>query len=110
LWNNTTQALNLLKLEEKAEPGGIGPHRRISFKFEYLGKFKFIFKTALGYQYQRIGGHVSMKKTRDKISRVSVPLRATCAGRDTSTASAPAFWDDRSAKNPNGTPSIEKFR
>jgi hypothetical protein len=30
-------------------PGG-GPHQGICFKFEYLGEFEFIFKTALGYE------------------------------------------------------------
>ncbi len=46
-------------------------HRGMDYKFEYFSKFKFIFKTALGYEAGGLG------TSRVKIARVSVPLRTS---------------------------------
>jgi hypothetical protein len=50
-------------------PGGGGPQRGISFKFEYLGEFKFIFETALRYESRGQETCFDEKNCMQKISR-----------------------------------------
>jgi hypothetical protein len=47
------QASDVLQLAKRPILGGGGTHRRIEFKFEYLGKFEFILERALRYQSER---------------------------------------------------------
>ncbi len=62
-------------LKTKADPQGWGQHWGIGLVFEYLGEFKFIFKTAL--ENESVGWETCLdEKTRGKISRHIVCLAA----------------------------------
>jgi hypothetical protein len=52
-----------------------GPHLGIGFKFEFLGEFEFIFEKALGLESVGWGTCFVLKKTEEKISRDTVPLK-----------------------------------
>ncbi len=43
---------------------GVGATTGISFKFEYIGDFEFIFETALGYESGGLGAYFEVKNIR----------------------------------------------
>ncbi len=67
-------------MKEKADPVREGAHPGISFEFEYLGKFKFLFETALGY-LSECCEHVLIKKPEANFTCVSVPLSPSLTKR-----------------------------
>ncbi len=67
------QALDLLYLEEKGRSPGVG-HTGGSTANSNFSANSNLYSKRLQGMNQGVGGRVLLKKTRDKISRVSVPF------------------------------------